>query len=297
MSTILVFGAEGQLGRELAERTPRRGIATCMIGRAIDIADSAAVAQAISSASPDLVVNAAAYTKVDRAESEPDAAFRANAEGPAVLAEACAAAEVALLHVSTDYVFDGSKSAAYVEDDPVAPLSVYGRSKAEGEAAIQRRLEHHVILRTSWTYGIFGVNFLKTILRLARERDQLLIVADQRGCPTGTADLAEAILGITPLVTQRAPVWGTYHFAGQGVTTWHGFASEIVDAQAAITNRRPAVVPISTTEYPTAARRPANSELDCSRFAAKFGVIASDWRERTRDVTTTLLRQAAWGQA
>lgn len=291
MSAILAFGAEGQLGRELAERAAQRGVAIRMLGRfEADVADADAVARAIAGTSPTLVVNAAAYTKVDRAETEPEAAFRANAIGPGVLADACAAAGVPLLHVSTDYVFDGSKSAAYVEDDPIAPLGVYGRSKADGEAAVRRLLEHHVILRTSWTYGIYGVNFLKTILRLARERDGLRIVADQRGCPTGTADLAEAMLSISPLIAQRAPVWGTYHFAGQGVTTWYGFARAIVDAQAGITNRRPVVVPISTAEYPAAARRPANSELDCSRFAAIFGIKAKDWRERTREVTAALLR-------
>lgn len=290
MSTILVFGAGGQLARELAERAGRRGIAIRMVGRAeADIADADAVSDALSSVSPAIVVNAGAYTQVDRAETEPDAAFRANAVGPGILAGACAAAGVPLLHVSTDYVFDGSKSTAYVENDPIAPLGVYGRSKAEGEAAVRRLLEHHVILRTSWTYGIYGANFLKTILRLARERDELRIVADQRGCPTGTADIAEAILSIVPLLADRAPVWGTYHFAGQGAATWHGFATEIVRAQAEITHRRPAVVPISTAEYPTAARRPANSELDSSRFAATFGIRAKDWRERTREVTSALL--------
>jgi dTDP-4-dehydrorhamnose reductase len=291
MSIILAFGADGQLGRELAACAGRRDIAIRTMGRAeADIADVDAVSRAVSSTSPAIVVNAAAYTNVDRAEAEPNAAFRANSLGPGVLAAACAAAGVPLLHISTDYVFCGCKSTGYVEEDPIAPLGVYGRSKAEGEAAVRRLLEHHLILRTSWTYGIYGSNFLKTVLRLARERDELRIVADQRGCPTGTADIAEAILSIVPALAQRAPVWGTYHFAGQGATTWHGFASEIVDAQAKITKRRPTIVPISTAEYPTAARRPANSELDCSRFAVMFGIKAKDWRERTREVTAALAR-------
>lgn len=290
MPSILLFGAEGQLGRELAESAARRGVAMRAVGRAeVDIADAGAVARALSAAAPGIVVNAAAYTKVDAAESEPDAAFRANATGPGVIAAACAASRIPLLHVSTDYVFDGAKPTAYVEEDPIAPLGVYGRSKAEGEAAVRRSLDRHVILRTSWVYGAYGANFLKTVLRLARERDELRIVADQRGCPTGTADIAEAILAIAPAMMRDESVWGTYHFAGQGATTWYEFAGEIIDAQAEIAKRRPVVTPISTADYPTAARRPANSELDSSRFAATFGIKARNWRERTRQVTAALL--------
>jgi dTDP-4-dehydrorhamnose reductase len=290
MAAILVFGGGGQLGRELAQQAAERGLVVCAVGQAeADIADAAAVKRAIEVASPELVVNAAAYTQVDRAESEPEAAFRANAVGAGVIAAACGAAGLPLLHVSTDYVFDGSKPTAYVEHDPIAPLGVYGASKAEGETNVRRLLERHLILRTSWVYGIYGQNFLKTVLRLARERDELRIVADQRGCPTGTADIAEAILAIAPRLAAGEPVWGTYHFAGQGATTWHEFATAIVDAQAPIANRRPIVVPIPTAEYPTAARRPANSELDSSRFASIFGIKAKAWRERTRQVTAALL--------
>lgn len=165
----------------------------------------------------------------------------------------------------------------------------YGRSKADGEAAVRGQLECHVILRTSWVYGVYGINLLKTVLRLARERDELRIVADQRGCPTGTADIAQAVLAIAPLLARREPVWGTYHFAGQGATTWYDFASAIVDAQAAITHKRPSVIPISTSEYPTAAQRPINSELNSSRFGTVFGIKAKDWRVRAREVTATLL--------
>lgn len=292
MATILAFGAQGQLGQELSQQGARRGIKMRVLGRAeADIADAQIVARAIAASAPDVVVNAAAYTKVDLAESEPEAAFRANAVGPGVLAKACAAAAIPLLHISTDYVFDGTKPTAYVEDDPIEPLGVYGRSKAEGEVAVRRALDQHVILRTSWVYGVYGANFLKTILRLARERDDLRIVADQHGCPTGTADIAKAIIEIAPLLEQRKPVWGTYHFAGRGVTTWFEFAVEILDVQAAIVNRRPTVVPISTGDYPTASRRPANSELNSSRFAATFGIEAKDWRERVRQVTRALLSQ------
>jgi dTDP-4-dehydrorhamnose reductase len=195
-----------------------------------------------------------------------------------------------LVHISTDYVFDGAKTAAYSERDTISPLGVYGRSKAAGETSIRETLERHLILRTSWVYGVYGANFLKTVLQLVRTRNELRIVADQRGCPTGTADLARAVLSIAPRLADRDLIWGTYHFAGNGVTTWHGFATEIVAAQAAFTRHRPNVVPITTAEYPTLARRPANSELDSSRFAEIFGFRAADWRDRTREVVSALLR-------
>ncbi len=178
----------------------------------------------------------------------------------------------------------------------IAPLGVYGRSKAAGETAVREALPEHVILRTSWVYGEYGANFLKTMLRLACERDELRIVADQRGCPTATADLADAILHIAPRIMRREPFWGTYHLAGTGATTWHGFATEIVESQARVTGRRPRIVPIPTSEYPTRARRPANSELDCSLFAATFGFRAEDWRDRTRQVTAALLNLRLGGQ-
>lgn len=200
-----------------------------------------------------------------------------------------------MIHISTDYVFDGSKPSAYREDDPISPLGVYGRSKVAGEDAVRQALDRHLILRTSWVYGAHGTNFLKTMLRLARERSELRVVADQRGCPTATIDIADAILSIAPVLAGGAPVFGTYHFAGSGVTTWHGFAIAIVKAQAAFTGRRPEVVPISTSEYPTVARRPANSELDSTRFASTFGLRAADWQERTRAIVSALLGRAKQG--
>ena len=291
MGPILVFGAGGQLGRELVSRADRLDIQLGAIAHAeADIADSEAVMRSIAQLSPSLVVNAAAYTKVDAAESEPEAAFRSNATGPAVLAATCATAGIPLIHISTDYVFDGAKPIAYLEEDAIAPLGVYGRSKAAGEAAIRARLTEHVILRTSWVYGEYGANFLKTIIRLACECDELRIVADQRGCPTATIDIAQAILTIAPRLVRREPVWGTYHFVGTGATTWYGFAVEIVQAQARSTSRCPRVVPITTAECHASARRPINSELNCSRFAATFGFQAEDWHVRTLEVTAALLR-------
>jgi len=290
MPPILVFGANGQLGRELSARAAAAGSALSAIGRAeADITDELAVKSVINRISPALVINAAAFTQVDRAESAAREAFCANEAGPRILAAACAAAKLPLVHISTDYVFDGTKPTPYREDDPVSPLGDYGQSKAAGEQAVRAELTRHVILRTSWVYGVYGTNFLKTMIRLAADRDELRVVADQRGCPTGTADIADALLRIAPLLAAGEPLWGTYHFAGSGATTWHGFAVEIVEAQAKFTNRHPNVIPITTAEYPTPAKRPANSVLDSSRFAATFGFHAADWRERTWQVVSELL--------
>lgn len=287
---ILLFGAGGQLGRELAALAQARGVPLTGLARAEgDITDPGIVEAALAAYRPAMVVNAAAYTAVDRAESEPEAAFAANALGPDVLGQTCAAARVPMLHISTDYVFDGTKAAAYLETDPVSPLGVYGRSKAEGEARLRAVCDHHIILRTAWVYGAHGTNFLKTMLRLSRERDTLRVVADQRGCPTATTDLAEAILAVRSALLAGAEPWGTYHFAGTGETSWHGFAELIAAEQARFTGRNPTVEAITTAEFPTPARRPANSVLDSSYFAATFDMRASPWQERVRETVSALL--------
>lgn len=284
----LVFGAGGQLGRDLV-RCAGEGVPLVARSRTdADIADADVVRRTLQEIAPALVVNAAAYTAVDAAESHPDEAERGNSIGPGILARECAATGVPLVHISTDYVFDGSKPAPYVEDDPIAPLGIYGRSKAAGEAAVRKAHERHVILRTAWVYGIFGRNFLKTVLRLARERDELRIVADQRGCPTSTRDLAQAILRIAPRLADGDSVWGTYHFAGDGVTTWHGFASRVVERFAVAAGRKPLVVPIGTVDYPTPARRPANSALDCTRFESMFEFKGRAWQDEV-DATADAL--------
>jgi dTDP-4-dehydrorhamnose reductase len=287
---ILVFGGDGQLGQELARLAARREIALTTLTHAqADIGDPAAVAAALDEHEPSLVVNAAAYTNVDRAETETSAAFAANALGPAVLADASADAQLPLLHISTDYVFDGTRARPYRESDPINPINAYGRGKAAGEAAVRQAQPRHVILRTSWLYGAFGHNFLKTMVRLAQEREELRVVADQRGSPTSTRDLANAILRIAPRLTLGEGVWGTYHFTGSGVTTWHGFAFAIVAAQAPLTGRKPRVIPITTAEFPTPARRPANSELDCSRFAQTFGFRAREWAQEAAEITQAVV--------
>ncbi len=292
MARLLVFGAEGQVGREILALAPLHGHQATGLSRSeVDIADEAAVASAIGRNAAEMIVNAAAYTAVDRAESEPDAAARANTEGPAVLAGMAARAGIPLFHISTDYVFDGSKAGAYHENDPIAPLGVYGRTKAEGEARVRAVTPQHIILRTAWVYGTYGNNFLKTMLRLARDRDSLRVVADQWGCPTATADIARAVFAVADQAEDAA--WGTYHFAGAGRTSWHGFADEIVAAQASMTGRRPPVIAIATADYPTPARRPANSELASDLFAARFGYRAAPWQTRAQETVATLLRAEA----
>jgi dTDP-4-dehydrorhamnose reductase len=289
---ILVFGSGGQLGHELTALARTLDVPLVGLTRVqTDIADSAQVEQALAKIRPRVVLNAGAYTKVDRAETDEAAAFQANATGPEILAKACAAANLPLIHVSTEYVFDGSKTGAYRESDPVAPLGVYGRSKLAGEDAIRRHLPQHVIVRTSWVYGVYGANFLKTILRLAGEREELRIVADQRGCPTSTADLANGLLAVAQPLGEGRAVSGTYHFAGAGVTTWHGFAARIVEAQAPVTGRAPAVVAIRTEEYPTSAERPTNSELDSSLFSRTFGYTARPWLDAADATVAQLLVQ------
>ncbi len=283
---ILLFGAGGQLGQELIQYAARQRAPLYGLSREeADISEPGRVAAAIGQYSPRLVLNAAAYTNVDGAESDPEAAFLANARGAENVALACRAANIPLVHFSTDYVFDGSKQGAYAEDDPTAPLSVYGCSKLAGEDAIRATHPLHLILRTAWLYGIFGRNFLKTMVRLSTERDEIRVVADQRGNPTSTAQIAKAIFSILPRLLEPNCPWGTYHLAASGAASWFDFADRIIAAQAKYTGQRPLVTPISTGEYPTTATRPKNAILDCSRFAERFGVRLDPWPEECERVT------------
>lgn len=294
---ILVLGGNGQLGQELARGAAQRGTVLKTLSRHdLDIVEKSKVATALTHFKPDLVVNAAAYTKVDLAETNAEEAQRANEIGPAVLASACAEAHLPMVHISTDYVFDGAKKAPYLETDMVCPLGVYGRTKAAGEQAVRAILKHHVILRTSWLYSEFGHNFLKTILRFASSRDELRIVADQYGAPTSASEIANAILLIAPRVLEAEELSGTYHFTADGVTSWHGFASRAVAIQASLTGRRPNVVPIKTIDYPTAAKRPQNSQLDCQLFAHTFGFRGHHWTDGV-DTATKALVQSWQGTA
>jgi dTDP-4-dehydrorhamnose reductase len=290
---LLIVGAKGQLGREVVRETSERGMSTIAVGREeLDITQAEAVRRFVGEATPRAIINCAAYTAVDKAESDSDAAQAINAFAPEYLARAAAEHDIPLLHVSTDYVFDGTRNGAYTEDEPVVPLGVYGRSKEEGERRVRDAHPKHIILRTSWVYGVYGNNFLKTMLRLSRERDELRVVVDQRGCPTATIDLARALLAAESAASAGHAQWGTYHFAGTGVTTWHGFAQEIVSTAARAGGRSVPVVPIETRDYPTPAKRPANSALDSARFAAAFGYRSPPWQERTREVVEALLMPA-----
>jgi dTDP-4-dehydrorhamnose reductase len=290
VSGILVFGAGGQLGQEILFQAAARQIEIFGATRAqADLTDSVAVSSLIATVRPRLIVNCAAYTAVDRAESDSGAAWEANVIGAANVARAATAANAPLVHLSTDYVFDGTKAGGYVEDDVIAPINVYGRTKAEGEARVRAIAPRHIVLRTAWLYGRFGNNFLKTMLRLAGERAQLRVVIDQKGCPTATQDLAEAIFAIDKKICGNERVlWGTYHFAGDGTTSWHGFAEHIIAVHARNTNLQPLVLPITTANYPTPARRPGNSRLDSSRFLTAFQYRAPPWQARVAELVDTL---------
>ncbi len=290
---VLIFGGNGQVGRELVRRAgPRGHSAAAPPRRETDVTDRGQVEHALSRSACDVVVNAAAYTAVDRAESDREGAFAVNAEGAGNVASACAAGNIPLIHISTDYVFDGSKGAPYVEDDRVVPLNAYGASKAEGEAAVRTNLTQHVIVRSSWVFSAHGANFVKTMLRLARERDEIRVVSDQYGSPTAAGDLADALLDIAEQLHQKGrECWGTCHYCGEGETTWHGFAEAIFDELRAreVDMPSPRLVPISTDAYPTPARRPMYSVLDCTRIGTIFGIHRRSWRAGLREAIRELL--------
>jgi len=276
---VLVIGRTGQLARSLAEADPS---ATLWGRERVDLTEPEAAEEAVAASGASLVINAGAYTAVDRAESEPDLAHRINAEGAGALARGARRAGAGFVHISTDYVFDGSKRGEWTEDDPVAPLGAYGESKLAGEFAVMKGNPRALILRTAWVFSPFGANFVKTMLRLA-DRERLTVVADQTGKPTSALDLAEAILAIAPRL-RDAPsgdsAWSVFHYSGAGATHWAGFAEEIFrQAQGRLIDRAPEVAHIATSDYPTPAKRPANSALDCTKFEREFGVACVPWKD------------------
>ena len=294
---ILLLGAAGQVGTELrrslaavGDLVPATRDGKLPDGAACEAADFDApgsLRPLILRTMPDVVVNAAAYTAVDRAESEPEAAFRVNAEAPAVLADACKACDALFVHYSTDYVFDGTGTRPYREDDPTAPVGVYGASKLAGEEAIRGSDARHLILRTAWVYAAHGSNFLLTMLRLARERDRLKVVADQQGSPTSAGLIADTTARILERGVAQS---GIRHLTASGQTSWHGFAEAIFAAAIArgVLERAPVVDPIATSDYPTPARRPAYSVLDNRRLQDEYAIGLPDWRDGLDQVIAQL---------
>lgn len=279
MVRLLVTGREGQVAQALlAKRTDDLQIEA--LGRpTLDLTDPSSIDRAIASFRPDVIVNAAAYTAVDKAEADEEAAFAVNAEGAGNVAAAAAAAGLPVIHISTDYVFPGDKAMPYVETDATGPQGAYGRSKLAGEEAVASANPRHVILRTAWVYGPYGNNFLKTMLRVAETRDTLRVVADQHGTPTYAPDIAEGILAVAQrLVSDTNAPAGVYHMVSEGETTWAGFAEEIFHQSAALGGAAAKVEPIGTSEYPTPARRPANSRLDTTLFTRTFGYRLPTWQ-------------------
>jgi dTDP-4-dehydrorhamnose reductase len=285
---ILVLGSQGQVGWELTRSLLPLGKVTALGRSDVDMSDPVALRRVVCASEPDLIVNAAAYTAVDKAESDEAAAMAVNAVAPGILAEEALRGNALLIHYSTDYVFDGqSTDQAYVETDSTNPQSVYGRSKLAGEKAIADAGCNYLILRTSWVYGARGYNFLRTMLRLGRERESLRIVDDQTGAPTWSRWIADATAHVARQAMNKRAAHafqsGTYHLTCAGATSWHGFASAIIEqhrllyptAELAVRT----IAPIATAEYPLPAKRPANSRLDCHKLAADYGIVAPDWQQ------------------
>lgn len=289
---ILVTGRNGQLARSLAERSEFHSAVELHFAARpdCDLAVPGSVGKAIRDARPDLVVSAAAYTAVDKAEQERELAQRINAEAVGEIAEAAAAVGAPVIHVSTDYVFGGSGDASMREDEAIAPLGAYGQTKAAGEAALRVGQGDHLILRTAWVYSPFGANFVKTMLRLARDRDEISVVADQVGSPTNALDLADVILALaTRRLAGDASGWGqTYHAAGNGQASWAEFAAEIMRLSGSETRIRP----IATADFPTPAKRPAWSVLDGGKLKTQFGLVMPEWKESLPAVVARLLEES-----
>ena len=298
MKKILLTGVNGQVGHELQKKLTNYQV-FALNREQLDFSDKDAIRRVVRAIQPDLIINPAAYTAVDKAESEPDLAYAINAIAPQVLAEEAAELNAAMIHFSTDYVYDGSKIENYVETDAVNPLSVYGKSKLAGELAINAVGLPHLILRTSWVYGAYGKNFLKTIIRLASERESLRIVADQFGAPTSSESITDAVIELLntwqPLDTNQT---GIYHFTNQGKTSWHGFSSEIVSEYNRLAANKSLqmlkanvenIEPITTADYPTPAARPANSTLSNQKLKQVFNVSLPSWQQGLQQVMQSLV--------
>ncbi|MBU1397732.1 MAG: dTDP-4-dehydrorhamnose reductase, partial [Proteobacteria bacterium] len=280
---ILITGSEGQLGWELLRQAAFFNIEAIGLDLPyLDITVEPGITKVFKEHKPDILINAAAYTNVDKAETDEKACFAVNVNGPENLAAACRDIGIPMIHISTDYVFDGTNKTPYTENDPVSPANVYGRSKAEGENGVRNIIEKHIILRTSWLYGVHGHNFVKTILKLGKEKEVIGVVSDQFGSPTSAVDLAETVLTIASRILNNYEIttFGTYNYCGEGITSWHGFAEKIIEAAkqySPVTTTQ--VKPLTTEDYPTKAKRPAFSALDCSLIRQKFGITPKAWQK------------------
>ena len=280
---VIVIGDQGMLGQDLVPRLKGTGFQVKGLDiEQLDITQYDLIMPILKPFNPNIIINCAAYTAVDKAESEPDLAFAVNRDGVANLARFCDTLDIPLIHISTDYVFDGQAEKPYREDNPAHPIGVYGKSKWEGEEAIRSRLKKHLIVRTAWLYGIHGKNFMDTILRLSCEKDELTIVSDQIGCPTWSGDLADALVRLVQYIEKEQDnvAWGTYHFCGQGKTSWYDFACAIIEeANKRETIKRSRILPIPTCDYPTPAKRPFWSVMDCSKIQNQFDIQPLHWKE------------------
>ena len=292
---IYVLGAGGQLGREMLRATPPAGLGLRGFSRQeLDVTDPAALMAAIGAADCALVVNCAAYTAVDKAESDVQASFAVNVGGVAAMARACDEAAVPLVHVSTEYIFDGRKNGPYVEADQPSPLNAYGQGKAEAERHVRLLAKRHVILRTSWLFSAHGHNFVKTILRLAQSHERLRVVVDQIGCPTPARDMAEAIMHIAgQLLAGKQDGFGTFHYCGAGPVSRLEFARAIVEQARPHLGETPEIAPTSQSAFPTPAARPANCVLDCAKIVKAYGLAQKSWEPGLADVITELYAKAA----
>ena len=288
---LAVTGRNGQVAASLVERAAlHTDVEVVAIGRPdLDLEQPETVGPAILAARPDIVVNAAAYTAVDKAESEPERAFTVNRDGAEAAASSAQSLGVPFIQLSTDYVYPGDKAAPYVESDSTGPLGVYGASKLAGEEAVLAVHPDALIFRTSWVYSPFGANFVKTMLRVGKERDLLRVVDDQQGNPTSALDIADAILRIAPRLVAGPGEGGVYHLCGEGTTTWCGFARFIFETSARLGGPSPRVEAITTADYPTPAKRPANSRMDSSAFAQRFGFRLRPWQDAAADTVARLL--------
>lgn len=294
---LIVTGNQGQVVRSLQERGPAHGVEVVAIGRpALDLADLQGVARTLAEVDGDAIVNAAAYTAVDKAESEEELATRVNGAGAGAVARAAAARGLPLIHLSTDYVFDGALDRPWREDDPIGPIGAYGRSKLAGECAVLQENPGATILRTAWVYAPFGANFVKTMLRLGETRDEVSVVADQRGAPTAALDIADAVIAIARkrlADPANAAMAGVFHMTGAGEASWADFAEEIFAEAERLGRKTVRVRRIATADYPTPARRPANSRLDNSKLGQIFEIALPDWRLSTRACVARLLQNPA----